>query len=133
MLRRYRSCRPAWTSSAARATLFFSAGADLPFGVVPIGVGESDLAPVLLDFTARPHLLAFADVEHGKTTLLTTLASGLVAIDSRGGQSSSSTIAARCSAAYPTSHRAGYASSASSAGLLWRLEPRWRGDCRRRT
>lgn len=96
-----------------------SAGADLPSGVVPIGVGESDLAPVLLDFTARPHLLAFADVEHGKTSLLTTLASGLVAgstpeeaklvvVDYRR------TMLGRV----PDSHRAGYASSASSAGPL---------------
>ena len=103
---------------ALRAHLV-SAGADLPSGVVPIGVGESDLAPVLLDFTARPHLLAFADVEHGKTTLLTTLASGLVAgstpeeaklvvVDYRR------TMLGRV----PDSHRAGYASSASSAGPL---------------
>ncbi|GED97219.1 type VII secretion protein EccCa [Gordonia crocea] len=91
----------------------------LPAGVVPIGVGESDLAPVLLDFTARHHLFVLADVEHGKTTVLDTLASGLVAgadptqvklvvVDYRR------TMLGRV----PDTHLAGYASSASSAGPL---------------
>ncbi|GAA3023487.1 type VII secretion protein EccC [Gordonia defluvii] len=98
---------------------FAAAGVDLPVGVVPIGVGESDLAPVLLDFTARHHLLVLADVEHGKTTVLATLASGLVAgadptqaklvvVDYRR------TMLGRV----PDSHRAGYVSSAASAGPM---------------
>ncbi|MFW0784409.1 type VII secretion protein EccCa [Gordonia sp. CPCC 206044] len=44
---------------------------------VAIGVGELELAPVVLDFAVQPHLLAFADVEHGKTNLLRTIVSGL--------------------------------------------------------
>ena len=46
---------------------------------VAIGVGELELAPVVLDFNAQPHFMAFADVEHGKTNLLRTIVTGLVA------------------------------------------------------
>ncbi|MBE7192544.1 MAG: type VII secretion protein EccCa [Gordonia polyisoprenivorans] len=45
---------------------------------VAIGVGELELAPVILDFGVQPHFMAFADVEHGKSTLLKTIISGLV-------------------------------------------------------
>ncbi|MFC9897690.1 type VII secretion protein EccCa [Nocardia sp. NPDC127579] len=44
---------------------------------VLIGVGESDLSPVILNFEAQPHFLAFADVECGKTTLLRNILMGL--------------------------------------------------------
>ncbi|QKT06654.1 type VII secretion protein EccCa [Gordonia sp. X0973] len=91
----------------------------LPAGVVPIGVGEADLAPVLLDFTTRPHLLAFADVEHGKTTLLRTLASGVV--DSGSPEECKVVLVdyrRTMLGLIPDSHRAGYASSAASAGPL---------------
>ncbi|MBD0020450.1 type VII secretion protein EccCa [Gordonia pseudamarae] len=47
-------------------------------GQVAIGIGESELAPVILDFGVQPHLMAFADIEHGKTTLLRTIIHGLV-------------------------------------------------------
>ncbi|MDL9938331.1 type VII secretion protein EccCa [Gordonia sp. ABSL1-1] len=46
---------------------------------VAIGVGELELAPVVLDFGQQPHFLAFADAEHGKTNLLRTMVTGLVA------------------------------------------------------
>jgi ESX secretion system protein EccC len=46
---------------------------------IPIGIAESDLAPVHLDFTADPHLLAFGDVESGKSGLLRLLARGIMA------------------------------------------------------
>ncbi|GAA4907270.1 type VII secretion protein EccC [Stackebrandtia albiflava] len=42
--------------------------------VVPIGLNESHLAPVGLDFTAEPHFLAFGDVESGKSNLLRMIA-----------------------------------------------------------
>ncbi|WP_218002434.1 hypothetical protein [Nocardia brevicatena] len=37
---------------------------------VAVGIGESELQPLVLDFDAQPHFMAFADVECGKTTLL---------------------------------------------------------------
>ncbi|GAB08895.1 putative FtsK/SpoIIIE family protein [Gordonia araii NBRC 100433] len=96
-----------------------SAGAVLPPGVVPIGVGEEDLAPVLLDLRARPHLMVFADVEHGKTSVLATLASGLV----EGATPDEAKLVVvdyrrTMLGQVPDSHRAGYASSAASAGPL---------------
>ncbi|MYR06268.1 type VII secretion protein EccCa [Gordonia sp. SID5947] len=45
---------------------------------VAVGVGESELAPVVLDFGVQPHLMVFSDVEHGKTTLLRNIVRGLV-------------------------------------------------------
>lgn len=54
------------------------AGITLSPGEVAIGVGEAELAPVILDFRTQPHFLAFADVEHGKTTLLRNIVAGLV-------------------------------------------------------
>lgn len=44
---------------------------------VAIGLGESELQPLVLDFHAQPHLMAFADVECGKTTLLRNIVMGL--------------------------------------------------------
>ncbi|MEV4124634.1 type VII secretion protein EccCa [Nocardia sp. NPDC049707] len=44
---------------------------------VAIGLGESELEPVILDFDAQPHFMAFADVECGKTTLLRNIVMGL--------------------------------------------------------
>ncbi|MBO0855478.1 MAG: type VII secretion protein EccCb, partial [Nocardia sp.] len=42
-----------------------------------IGLGENELEPLVLDFDAQPHLLAFADVECGKTTLLRNIVLGV--------------------------------------------------------
>ncbi|WP_306360384.1 type VII secretion protein EccCa [Nocardia sp. CC227C] len=44
---------------------------------VAIGLGENELEPVVLDFDSQPHLMAFADVEHGKTTLLRNIVLGI--------------------------------------------------------
>lgn len=44
---------------------------------VAIGVNESELAPVIIDFDAQPHLVAFGDTECGKTGLLRNIATGL--------------------------------------------------------
>ncbi len=46
--------------------------------LIPIGINEAELAPVCLDFAAEPHFLCFADGESGKTTLLRTIARGIV-------------------------------------------------------
>ncbi|NNG95658.1 type VII secretion protein EccC [Gordonia araii] len=45
---------------------------------VPIGLGENELSPMILDFEAQPLLMAFADNESGKTTLLRNIAMGLM-------------------------------------------------------
>ncbi|WP_067711866.1 type VII secretion protein EccCa [Nocardia yamanashiensis] len=44
---------------------------------VVIGIGEAELQPVVLDFAAEPHFMAFADIESGKTTLLRNLIRGI--------------------------------------------------------
>ncbi len=46
--------------------------------LIPIGINEAELATVYLDFAAEPHFLCFADGESGKTTLLRTIARGIV-------------------------------------------------------
>ncbi len=45
--------------------------------VVPIGIDESELAPVSVDFADNPHLLIFGDSGCGKTTLLRGICRGL--------------------------------------------------------
>ena len=59
--------------------LVAKAGVTLRRNQVAIGVGEQELAPVILDFNAQPHFMAFADIEHGKTNLLRNMVTGLVA------------------------------------------------------
>ncbi len=44
---------------------------------IAVGLGESELQPVVLDFGMQPHLMAFADVECGKTTLLRNIVTGV--------------------------------------------------------
>ncbi|MGW4773507.1 type VII secretion protein EccCa [Nocardia sp. NPDC004278] len=44
---------------------------------VVVGLGEDELEPLVLDFGAEPHLMAFADVECGKTTLLRNIVLGI--------------------------------------------------------
>ncbi|GED98001.1 type VII secretion protein EccCa [Gordonia crocea] len=45
---------------------------------VALGVNEAELAPIVLNFAAQPHLLVFGDTECGKTALMRTLLRGLV-------------------------------------------------------
>jgi S-DNA-T family DNA segregation ATPase FtsK/SpoIIIE len=45
---------------------------------IPIGLNETQLAPVHLDFTAEPHLMIFGDAESGKTNLLRLIARSIV-------------------------------------------------------
>lgn len=88
-------------------------------GQVAIGLGESDLAPVVLDFSAQPHLVAFADVEHGKTTLLTTLIDGLTA-GASADQAKIVVVDYRRTllGVVDEEHLGGYASSAQKAGPM---------------
>ncbi|MBU3064906.1 type VII secretion protein EccCa [Nocardia sp. NEAU-G5] len=52
--------------------------ADLGPTRVAVGLGESELQPVILNFDAEPHLMIFADVESGKTTVLRNIVAGVV-------------------------------------------------------
>ncbi|MFD4427825.1 type VII secretion protein EccCa [Nocardia sp. NPDC058497] len=45
---------------------------------LPIGVNESELAPVMLNLADTPHFLVFGDSECGKTALLRGIAQGIV-------------------------------------------------------
>ncbi|MEE2034233.1 type VII secretion protein EccCa [Rhodococcus chondri] len=45
---------------------------------IPIGIDESELAPVSIDFTESPHLLVFGDSGCGKTAVLRALCRGLM-------------------------------------------------------
>jgi S-DNA-T family DNA segregation ATPase FtsK/SpoIIIE len=45
---------------------------------VVIGLNEEELAPVVVDFDAQPHLVALADAECGKTGLLRNIAAGVM-------------------------------------------------------
>ncbi|WP_433213773.1 type VII secretion protein EccCa [Dactylosporangium sp. CS-047395] len=47
-----------------------------PFAL-PIGIAESNLQPVRLDFASEPHLIALGDAECGKSTLLRGLATAI--------------------------------------------------------
>jgi S-DNA-T family DNA segregation ATPase FtsK/SpoIIIE len=46
---------------------------------VPIGIDESQLAPVFLDFEAEPHFVVFGDAGCGKTAFLRLVAQGITA------------------------------------------------------
>ncbi|MEV4535462.1 type VII secretion protein EccCa [Asanoa sp. NPDC049518] len=52
------------------------AGTDAPG--IAIGLNESHLSPVRVDFSVDPHLLVFGDVESGKTNLLRLVARSIV-------------------------------------------------------
>ncbi len=49
-----------------------------PTRQITLGIAESTLRPVHLDFAADPHFLAFGDVESGKSSLLRAVAHGIV-------------------------------------------------------
>jgi S-DNA-T family DNA segregation ATPase FtsK/SpoIIIE len=77
-----------WTAAPAPAVRLLPA--ELPFealppargAVVPIGIAEADLQPVVLDFDAEPHALLFGDVESGKSSFLRSLARSIAAAHS---------------------------------------------------
>ncbi|MBL1075126.1 type VII secretion protein EccCa [Nocardia sp. 2] len=45
----------------------------------PIGINESELAPVYLDFNQSPHFVVIGDSESGKTTLLRSIVQSIIA------------------------------------------------------
>lgn len=51
---------------------------------IPFGIDEDELAPTYLDFSSEPHLLVFADGESGKTNLLRTLCTQIMARNTPG-------------------------------------------------
>ncbi|MEJ3743615.1 type VII secretion protein EccCa [Actinomycetes bacterium KLBMP 9797] len=73
-----------WTQQPAPAVRLLPA--ELPFealpaprrGRLPIGIAETDLQPVHLDFDAEPHALLFGDIESGKSSFLRSLAKMIV-------------------------------------------------------
>ncbi|MQY25051.1 type VII secretion protein EccCa [Nocardia aurantia] len=48
---------------------------------IPIGINESELAPVFLDFVESPHFLVFGDTACGKSTLLRNIVTGICAVN----------------------------------------------------
>lgn len=83
---------------------------------VVAGVRESDLEPLVLDFRAQPHLLVFADIESGKTTLLRNIVAGVIQ-NSTPEQARIVLIDFRRSllGAIEPDHLAGYATASSTA------------------
>ncbi|MEU6996975.1 type VII secretion protein EccCa [Nonomuraea sp. NPDC046570] len=87
--------------------------------LIPVGIDEASLSPVLLDFDADPHFIVFGDTESGKSNLLKLITEGLVArqtpaeammivIDYRRSLLDSAV----------TDHRIGYAASSAAATEL---------------
>lgn len=103
--------------------LVVDSGITLTRNQVAIGIGESALAPVVVDFDAQPHLMAFADVECGKTSLLRTIIRGLA----RSGTPDEIKIVLvdyrrTMLGVVDGDHLAGYASStATAAGMMAEL------------
>ncbi len=50
-----------------------------PTLVLPVGIAETDLAPVCLDFAEDPHLLIFGESRSGKSSVLRAVAAALIA------------------------------------------------------
>ncbi|MEV6431562.1 type VII secretion protein EccCa [Nocardia sp. NPDC051463] len=46
---------------------------------IPLGINESELAPVYIDFNESPHFIVIGDTESGKTTLLRSIIEGIAA------------------------------------------------------
>ncbi|MFD0365903.1 type VII secretion protein EccCa [Nocardia sp. GCM10030253] len=53
--------------------------ADLKNMRIPLGINESELAPVYIDFNESPHFIVIGDTESGKTTLLRSIIEGIAA------------------------------------------------------
>lgn len=88
-------------------------------GRVAIGIDEAELAPVVLDFDAQPHLVALADVECGKTNLLRNIAAGILE-NSTPEQAKVFLVDYRRSllGTVETEHLGGYATAMQSCGEL---------------
>ncbi|MFQ6393056.1 type VII secretion protein EccCa [Nocardia sp. KC 131] len=46
---------------------------------IPLGINESELAPVYIDFNESPHFIVIGDTESGKTALLRSIVEGIAA------------------------------------------------------
>ncbi|RSN53018.1 type VII secretion protein EccC [Amycolatopsis sp. WAC 04182] len=74
----------AWTRAAAPQVRLLPPEVPLdsleagPRKQITLGIAESNLRPVYLDFATEPHFLAFGDVESGKSSLLRAIAQGIV-------------------------------------------------------
>ncbi|WP_229073867.1 type VII secretion protein EccCa [Actinoplanes sp. DH11] len=74
-----------WTGAPAPRVRLLPA--ELPYDMLPpaegerlpIGIAETDLQPVWLDFDAEPHAMLFGDVESGKSSFLRSLARSIAA------------------------------------------------------
>jgi DNA segregation ATPase FtsK/SpoIIIE, S-DNA-T family len=88
-------------------------------GRIPIGVAESDLQPVFLDFDAEPHALLFGDIEAGKSTFLRSLAT-MIARSYTPGEARILPVDLRRSllGSVPESHLIGYGSTQESTAEL---------------
>ncbi|WP_433683477.1 type VII secretion protein EccCb [Nocardia sp. CA-119907] len=86
---------------------------------VIIGLRESDLRPVVLDFRSQPHFLVFADSESGKTTLLRNIVAGLTE-NSAPEQARIAMIDFRRSllGTVGDAHLAGYSTSSQTASAM---------------
>ena len=86
---------------------------------IPFGIDEDTLSPVLLDFSADPHLLVFGDTECGKSNLLRLIAESIVERYTPD-QARLIFIDYRRSLldAAETEHRIGYAASSTAAAQL---------------
>jgi ESX secretion system protein EccC len=86
---------------------------------IPVGIDESTLSPVLLDFASDPHFLVLGDTECGKSNLLRLIAEGIVARYATE-QARLIVVDYRRSLldAADTAHRIGYAASSPVAGSL---------------
>ncbi|GAC58892.1 FtsK/SpoIIIE family protein [Gordonia hirsuta DSM 44140 = NBRC 16056] len=94
-------------------------GGPLRAGQSGLGLCESDLAPVILDFDTQPHLLIFGDTAAGKTQTLRTIVSGLIGT---GGPEQTKVILVdyrrTLLGLVDADHLAGYASSGQTAAPM---------------
>jgi S-DNA-T family DNA segregation ATPase FtsK/SpoIIIE len=64
-------------TTVARERAMEQAGTPMGRGRIAIGVAETDLQPVYLDFASEPHFMLFGDVQCGKSGFLRSLARGI--------------------------------------------------------
>ena len=99
-----------------------------------IGVGESELAPIALDFTEQPHLLVLGEPECGKSSLLRLLCLEIIRTNSAGDALLEIVDFRRTLlGVVETAHLAGYAASPAALAarlraLFDRLEARMPGE-----
>jgi len=101
---------------------------------VPIGIGDHELKPVFLDFTAEPHLLALGEAGCGKTALLRLLCRELMRANTAGEvQFEIVDFRRALLGVVESEHLSGYAMSPASltarvATIVDRLNARMPGD-----